>query len=310
MDYITKLPPTKLGHTAILVFVDKLSKMVHIVATTNNCTSTEQAELFFDNVVKHHGFPSNLISNRGSTFLISFTQELNRLMNINGHLSTTAHATTDRQTECVNRVFEDMLRHFTNPDQDNGDKYLGTCEFAINNSMHDSTKETPFFLNSGQHPNVPMSMNLTEDLYSKNPSAQGFATSMAEALKRAKKELERVQQRQAAAYNSRHQDVQIKVGKKVLLSSLNFKWDARGTAKLLPRYMGPFEILKRAGKVAYRLDLPEHIKVHDVFHVSLMKEYFQNGTVQPPPIPDVIVDKWEYEVEAIINHVDKKQGIP
>ena len=48
--------------------------------------------------------------------------------------------------------------------------------------------------------------------------------------------------------------------------------------KLPPHYCGPFEVLERVGPVAYKLALPSHIKVHDVFHVSLFKKYVHDPT--------------------------------
>ena len=53
---------------------------------------------------------------------------------------------------------------------------------------------------------------------------------------------------------------------------------AGSCAKLAPRYCGPFEVLERVGPMAYKLALPPHVKVHDVFHVSLLKIYVHDST--------------------------------
>ena len=73
----------------------------------------------------------------------------------------------------------------------------------------------------------------------------------------------------------------------------------------MPRYIGPFTVTQRVSPVAYRLALPEGYKIHDVFHISLLKPYGDNGTVRPPP-PELIEGEEEYEIDTILDHRDKK----
>ena len=88
----------------------------------------------------------------------------------------------------------------------------------------------------------------------------------------------------------------------VLLSTKNITLKHPGTRKLLPRWIGPFTILGRVGKVAYRLDLPEGMnRIHPVFHVSKLKPYKASGRVQPPPVPIEIEGELEYEVGRILD---------
>jgi hypothetical protein len=75
------------------------------------------------------------------------------------------------------------------------------------------------------------------------------------------------------------------------------------------RYAGPFKVLQKVGPVAYKLQLPESCQVHDVFHVSLLKEYRQDGRHQPPPAPLVADDGGlEFEVEKLLLHRIRKRG--
>ena len=71
---------------------------------------------------------------------------------------STFHPQTDGQTERSNRRVEDMLQHYIDPSQTDWDQHLPAVEFAINNSWKESIKETPFSLNSGQHPLVPINL--------------------------------------------------------------------------------------------------------------------------------------------------------
>ena len=67
-------------------------------------------------------------------------------------MSTSQHPQTDGQTERTNRTLEQVLRHYVAYDQDDWDIHLSAVEFAYNNAVQSSTKETPFMLNYGHHP--------------------------------------------------------------------------------------------------------------------------------------------------------------
>ena len=64
-----------------------------------------------------------------------------------------------------------------------------------------------------------------------------------------------------------------------------------GTNRLAPKWIGPFKVLERIGTVAYKLELAVTMKIHDVFHVSLLKPYHRDGRVEPPPSPEFIDDE-------------------
>jgi hypothetical protein len=72
--------------------------------------------------------------------------------------------------------------------------------------------------------------------------------------------------------------------------------------KLLPKWMGPFTIVGKVNEVAYRLDLPETLKWHNVFHVYLLRKYIDGGRVQPPPLPEIVAGEPEYHVEKVLAH--------
>jgi hypothetical protein len=77
----------------------------------------------------------------------------------------------------------------------------------------------------------------------------------------------------------------------------------KGTPKLLTRWVGPFKVVQKLNYVAYKLDLPASLRIHPVFHASLLKAYV-HGRVQPPPSPEVVDGEFEWEVEAILAHKD------
>ena len=170
MDWITDLPRTARGHTSILVFVCKLTKMVHFCPTYDTATADEGwARLFLEHVVRLHGVPRKLITDRDARFTGTLTTELCRLMGMHQALSTSFHPQTDGQTERTNRILEEMLRHYVSAEHDDWDAHLPMAEFAVNNAWQESTKHTPFFLNYGRHPLTPVATQLP--LHSRNPTA-------------------------------------------------------------------------------------------------------------------------------------------
>ena len=95
------------------------------------------------------------------------------------------------------------------------------------------------------------------------------------------------------------------VGDKVLLSTQNIPLKGIGTKKLCAKYIGPFEVLERIGLAAYKLQLPEHFKTHNVLNVDLLKAWHSNGTYQPPPTSLLVEDEEEYVIEEILDHRPK-----
>jgi len=98
VDFITKLPVVA-GKDAILVVCDRLSKMTHFVATTEEMSAEGLARLFKDNVWKLHRLPESIVSDRGPQFAVKLTKELNKMLEIEMKLSTAFHPQTNGQME-------------------------------------------------------------------------------------------------------------------------------------------------------------------------------------------------------------------
>ncbi len=149
LDFITHLPKTRSGFTAILVVVDRLSKLVHFIPTHDTASAEQVARLFIDNIFVLHGMPERIVSDRDPRFTGTFWSSMCEIWKCQRQFSTAYHPQTDGQTERVNRTLEDMLRHWCNPDQDDWDEHLKLAEFACHNAFHASVGETPFMLTFG-----------------------------------------------------------------------------------------------------------------------------------------------------------------
>ena len=303
-DRITHLPKTKSGHTAIWVAVDRLTKMAHFAPCHDTSDATEIADLFVEHVFCRHGMPKVIVTDRKGEFHNKFSAAVCKAVGTMHNKSTAYHPPTNGQSERMNRVLEDMMRHFVNPRQDDWDTLLPVVEFAVNNSWQESVQNTPFYLNHGRHPRTPDDLNLPTN----NPAATDYVENIAEALRKAKTCLHAARQRQKAYADQHRSFLEFEVGDQVLLSTEHIPLKNIGTRKLLMKWMGPFKVTEKIGEnaVAYRLELPENFKVHDMFHVSLLKPYHSNGTYNPPP-PTLMVDgEEEFEVAEILAH--KPQG--
>lgn len=300
MDLITALPTTPRGYDAILVVVDRLSKMLCLVPTKKTVSADQLATLFINNVFRHHGIPRAIISDRDPRFTSQFWTALFQTLGTTLKMSTAFHPQTDGQTERANRTIEELLRAYVNDRADNWDLHLPLVEFAYNNSRQASTHQSPFYLNYGHHPFTP-----TDLAFNRSHPAVDFLDHMRSTLRTAKAHLDRAQQRQAAYANQRRIERMYRVGEHVLLSTRNLP-TFRG--KLCPRWIGPFTIQACISPTAYRLTLPSTLGIHPTFHVSLLRPY--KGTVPShPDLPGLIPGTWEdpqFEVETLL----KKQIVP
>jgi hypothetical protein len=309
MDMVVDLPQTADGFDSITVFVDRYTKMVHLAPCKKQDTARDIATLFVQKVFCMHGLPKHMVTDRDPKFTSVFWEEVFRYLEVDHSLTSAYHPQSDGNTERVNRVMEDMLRHYVDLEQSNWSKLLPVVEFAINNSYHESIKTTPFMANFGRTPRTPLKNVCKQYVPQRDaPAVKEFLTKLQEAQALAKRNLEAAQQRQKAYADRHRREVSFTVGQKVLLSTKNLAMKMVGSAKLLPKFIGPFEITGQVNEVAYRLALPECMRMHNVFHVSLLREWHDNGKYQPPPPPVILDGDLEYEVERVLHHREKVIG--
>lgn len=310
MDLITDLPVTKNGHDAVLTVVDRMTKMVHFAPITKGAQAKDVAMVFRNTWYRYYGMPSVIISDRDRRFLSHFWQALFKGLGTELRFSTAFHPQTDGQSERANRTLEEYLRHFVCPRQDDWDTYLDLAEFAINDSVNPSTGYSPFYLAYGCNPSTPLDIGIGEVLV---PAAQSSVTDMAETLQHARTKLDEARMRMVQQANAHRRDVSFQVGDKVRLSTTNLSLPSALSRKLAPRYVGPFEVARVVNPVAYKLKLPASLKVHPVFHVSMLQPWrvdtefpqHQQVNARPPPVNS---EENRFRVDRLLDKRTRRYG--
>jgi Chromo (CHRromatin Organisation MOdifier) domain len=172
---------------------------------------------------------------------------------------------------------------------------LPIAEFVHNSWKHDVTHKTLHELLTGIRPQVKVEL-IEENV----PAALDRLAELEEARKLAQECLEACQK--VRDTKKGRQWAEMEEGNQVWLEAKNFK--VKGAKKLMPRRYGPFNITKKISPVAYQLDLPQSMKIHNVFHVDLLSPYKETeayGTLYTRPPPDIKEGEEEYEVEAILD---------
>ena len=128
LDWITDLPPSNY-HDAILVVVDRLTKQAIFIATTKSMSAADVATLFLQHVVRLHGVPESMVSDRDPIFTCHFWRRLLELLGIKANRSSAFHPQTDGQTERMNSVLEQYLRMYCDYQQTDWANLLPMAEF-------------------------------------------------------------------------------------------------------------------------------------------------------------------------------------
>ena len=143
-DFITKLPRTQKRHDSIWVVVDRLTKAAHFIPTKSTRIAEYLVELYINNIVRLHGIPKEIVSDRDPLFTSHFWEAFQKVMGTQIKLSTAYHPQTDGQSERTNQTLEDLLRACILDWGENWEKHLAFAEFTYNNSYQASIGMAPF----------------------------------------------------------------------------------------------------------------------------------------------------------------------
>ena len=314
IDFITGLPRSS-GFNAILTITDRLTKMVHLIPTVKEATASDIAKIFLRHVVRHHGIPRSIVSDRDAKFTSHFWRELMKLLNINLKMSSANHPECDGQSEKTNRTTIEILRSFVNTKNTNWAEVIPLVEIAINNTKSATTGLTPYFINYGFHPNFT-ALNDNSPFKTNAPAVESYFKSIQAATELAKQNIKNAQLNQKHYADQKRRPHQFKVGDKVFINAAHFRLQS-GVQKLNPLNLGPFEIIRAKGQNTFALKLPSNWRVNNAFHVSKLRLANENDNKRfpireqtTPPIPHISDDGDEHwEIEQIVDHRRKRNRL-
>ncbi|GJZ37164.1 transposon ty3-G gag-pol polyprotein [Tanacetum coccineum] len=308
MDFVEGLPISN-GFTVVMVVVDRLSKYAHFVPMRHPFTAALVAREFLFHIVRLHGIPSTIVSDRDKIFVSSFWQALFKLQGTKLCMSSSYHPQSDGQTEVVNRTLEQYLRCFVCDKPKKWVDWLPWAEFSYNTSVHTSTKLSPFQVVYGRLPPrvLPYIPGTT-----KVDAVGGYLQDRDELLKTLRHNLLEARNRMKMYADQHRREVQFQVGDYVYIKLQPYRQTSvvnRVSAKLAPRFFGPYKVLDRVGQVAYRVELPPGSLVHNVFHVSLLKKCDGPTLVQSKePMDEQVLSPSQKQPESILDERVVQKG--
>ncbi|UTT90603.1 hypothetical protein NDA17_003647 [Ustilago hordei] len=268
LDFIEGLPPSKKydskTYDSILVIVDRLTKFAILAPTIRQSRPNRLQYCYMD------------------TWLDSLDIQI-----------------TWSRTE-AGSSYQEHGRHLQSKWNDWAD-LLDTAAFVYNNTVHNSIGVSPFFAcygwNPKAHPDIPQRLGVND------PGRFEYLMDGKERCKYLQEQIREAQRRSVNQYNRKHKDIEFKVGDMVYINRRNWK-TRRPTPKLDTRFAGPYPVQERVGRRAYRITLPANLRVHDVFHVSMLEPARTSSLPQraeQPTIPSLPDEDLDFEVEALID---------
>ncbi|GKB25670.1 putative reverse transcriptase domain-containing protein [Tanacetum coccineum] len=246
-----KLPKSSQGFDTIWVIVDRLTKSARFLPIRENDPLDKLARLYLNRIVARHGIPVS-ICDRDRRFTSNFWKSFQKALGTQLSMSTAYHPETDGQSERTIQTLEDILRACVINFGKGWVKHFLLAEFSYNNSYHASIKAAPYEALYGRKCQSPVCW---------------------------------AKDRQKSYADLKQKPIEFEVGDRVVLKVSPWKGVVRfgKRGKLNLRYVRPFKVLAKVGKVAYRLELPQELsKVHHTFHVSNLKKCYADEPLVMP----------------------------
>ena len=268
MDFVLGLPRTPRQHDSIMVVVDLFAKMSHFIPCHKTFDASKIEALFMKEIVRLHGIPQSIVSDRDVKFVSYFWKTLWAKMGTKLKFSSAFHPQTDGQTEVTNRSLGNLLRCLVTDHATSWDLVLPHAEFSFNNSVNRSTGCAPFEVVYGIRPNTPLDVNCLPLPPRPSEAALDFSSYMSHLHEECKRRLAINANSYATAANSHRKDRQFKEGDMVLVRLKPERFPPGSFTKLHARRAGPFKIIKKLGSNAYLVGIPAEFNISHVFNIE------------------------------------------
>ena len=292
MDFIFDLPRTQTGNDGIWTIICRFSKQAHFIPVRKKIKPDQMARLFMCNIFKYHGMPQSIVSDRDPRMTSLFWRGIFENMGTTLKFSSSFHPQTDGQSEEANSTVLDLLKCYVSEHKSKWEQYLPLVEYAYNNTVHSSTGKAPFEIVEGGK-KLPPILHTKDKIF----QADQYVQNMDETFQKIKHALEKTQAKQKKAADQHRRELLFSLGDWVLLRFEKARLKKRKGkeslfTKLGMRYYGPFQVTEKISDVSYRLKLPETWKIHNAFHVSLLRPYVGD-------VPETLPAEEQPEVEEL-----------
>ena len=269
MDWVGPLPRTARGFDTILNVVCHLTGMVHFIACCGTDTAAVTADRIMEGVVRLHGLPAAIVSDRDSKLTSNFWRSLCGRLGTKMAMSTAFHPQTDGKVERANATMEEVLRCYVSARMDDWDEHLASAELAVNTAVHDSTGFSPFFATYGYEARLPWHAAEPEI---RSDEAEAHVDALQSVHIFCRDALRRAKDQQRNWLQQRRRVVFYDVGDCVLLATKHLRVKTP-SAKFTSRFIGPFTVTA-VGHNNVTLSLPKHIQIHPTVNVSAVRPYY------------------------------------
>jgi transposase InsO family protein len=278
IDFIMDLAQDPIsGHDAILVVVDRFTKLVTLIPTNTSVTGQGTAELLYTFIFTKRGYPFNIIMDRDPRFRGRWFTDFCHYSGIKASMSSGNHPETDGSTERMIRTFEEAVRSFIDYTQVNLWAMLPDFEFALNDYVNPVTGVTAFYAFYGYNPLRPVEIGLAAYKNSSVQSLQDHFDHLLSTQSHIRDSLRQAQSKYVYQANKHRRAVPLdtfRVGNHVYVHRDNFLPPAmrrQPTRKFQPRFFGPYTIISQVSPTSFRLRMPATVRTHPVFHASQLK---------------------------------------
>ncbi|KAK1696222.1 hypothetical protein QYE76_012919 [Lolium multiflorum] len=248
--------------------------MSHFIACHKSDDASHIANLFFREIVRLHGVPKTIVSDRDVKFMSYFWKTLWRKLGTKLLFNTTCHPQTDGQTEVVNRTLSQLLRSMIKKNLKEWEDCLPHVEFAYNRAVHSTTELCPFEVVYGFKPITPLDL-LPLPIHERvNMEASKRADYVKKIHEKTKELIEKKGKSNAARMNKKRKEMLFKPGDLVWVHFRKDRFPKLRKSKLKPRGDGPYKVLAKINDNAYSIDLPEdEFGVSNSFNVADLTPY-------------------------------------
>ena len=308
MDFVTGLPRTQRQHDAIWVIVDQLMKFAHFLPVDVEDSLEKLAQLYVDEIVRLHGVPVSIVSDRDPRFTSRFWPNLQAALVTCLHFSTAFPSQTDGQSKRTIQMLEDMLRACVMEFKGSWDTHLALMEFTYNNSYQTSIEMAPF---EALYCRKCRTLVCWDEVGERRLVGPELVQVTSKKVKVVRDNLKTARDRQRIYADNHRRALRFEIGDRVFLKISPWEGVLRfeRQGKLSLRFIGPYDVVSEVGLIAYKLKLPPELsRIHDTFHVSMLRKYIPDHSHVLREQPVQLKENLTYE-ETHVQIVDRKEQV-